>query len=80
MCAGQSERSRKRTEKQLDSSNPLDNSVTLWYNKDIKRKGGKPMGRKRKSRKKLTEKITLAAALVAMVTELIKLITALIKQ
>lgn len=38
------------------------------------------MGRKKKSRKKLTAKITLAAALVAMVTELIKLITALMKQ
>lgn len=38
------------------------------------------MGRKKKSHKKLTDKITLAAALVAMVTELIKLIATLIKQ
>ncbi len=35
---------------------------------------------KKKSRLKLSEKLTLAAALVALVTELIKLIAELIKQ
>ncbi len=38
------------------------------------------MGRKKKNRSKLTAKVTLATALVAMVTELIKLLAALIRQ
>lgn len=40
------------------------------------------MGRrdKKKSRLKLSEKLTLATALVAMIAELIKLLTALIDQ